>query len=143
MPLYPSGESTTMENLEDELNRPEVREQYFNGLKNQLIRIYYYLKQGLNLFNDFKYLGAGIFAVFYLLKLDSLGAMIIMFIISVPVLIVIGYTWTHKAERTIEYFNLKFTTHFGQYTLRVQEKQLATLLELNENLKKLNAKKDA
>src|SRR3990167_7024779 len=111
--------------LFDELNKPKVKEQYFNGMKNQLIRIYYYLKKGLDLLNDFKYLGAGIFAIFYLLRLEGYWNMIIMFLIAMPILITIGYIWTHKAEKTIEYFNLKFTTHFGQYGLRVQERQLA------------------
>jgi len=129
--------------LFDELNKPKVKEQYFNGMKNQLIRIYYYLKKGLDLLNDFKYLGAGIFAIFYLLRLEGYWNMIIMFLIAMPILITIGYIWTHKAEKTIEYFNLKFTTHFGQYGLRVQERQLAILKEMNENIKKLKDEKNA
>ncbi len=127
-----------MTNPYDELNSKEVKEQYFNGIKNQLIRIYFYLQEGLSLVNNFKYLGAGILAVFYLFKMEGYGKMILMAVATFPFLIIIGYLWTHKARKAIEYLNLKFTTHFGQYSLRMQEKQLKTLEELNENIKQLN-----
>lgn len=126
----------------DELNSPEVKEKYFNGIVNQFIRIYFYLKKGLELLNDFKYLGAAILAIFYLLELEGYGKMLLMGLISLPILTFIGYYWTHKAQKTIEYFNLKFTTHFAQYGYRLQEKQVQLLEELNKNLKKLNEKND-
>jgi hypothetical protein len=66
--------------------------------------------------------------------------MALMFIIALPVLIIAGYIWTHHAKRTIEYFNLKFTTHFGKYGLKLQERQLHLLEELNKNIKELDKK---
>lgn len=122
----------------DELNRPEVKEMYFSGFKNQAIRVYYYLKQGLDLMNDFKYLVAGILAIYVVLQLDSYKLMLLMGAVSLPILITIGYYWTHKAQKTIEYFNLKFTTHFGQYNIRLQEEQLKTLERLNKSLEEFN-----
>ena len=124
----------------DELNNPKIKEEYFYGVKNQAIRVYYYLKEGLDLFNDFKYLVAGILAVFYLLNLEGYQYMLLMGLISLPFLIVIGYLWTHKAKKTIEYFNLKFTTYFSQYNMRVQERQLELLEEISEKLSKLEHK---
>jgi len=44
------------------------KETYIDGRKNFFIRLYYYLNQGLSLVNDFKYLVAFIFAVYYTLS---------------------------------------------------------------------------
>lgn len=125
----------------DEIDNPKVREEYYDGIKNQLIRIYYYLQKGLDLLNEFKYLGAGILAIYYLLNLEGYRWMIGMGVISVPILIIAGYFWTHKANKTVEYFGLKYASHFQQYNIRMQEKQIYLLEQLNKNIEELAKKK--
>lgn len=124
----------------DEIDSPQVREQYYNGIKNQLIRIYYYLQQGLDLLNEFKYLGAGILAIYYLLNLEGYTWMVGMAVISIPILIIAGYFWTHKARKTVEYFSIKYTSHFQQYNIKIQERQLFLLEKLNKNIEDLAKK---
>ena len=92
-----------------ELNKPEVRERYYEGIRNKLIRTYYYLEHGLNLLNEFKYLIAGILAFYYFLKTDNIMIMVWIFVVAVPLLTVAGWFWLHKAKRSLEYFDLKYT----------------------------------
>lgn len=129
-----------LSNPYSEINNPYVRRQYYDGFKNQIIRIWYYLNHGLGLMNEFKYLIGGILATYYFLKTDNLKLMIWMFVIALPILVFAGWFWTHKAKRTIEYFDIKYTTHFGQYNIRLQEKQIETLQELGKQIHKLNDK---
>ena len=106
----------------------KVRDRYFNGWKNQLIRIYYYLDEGLSLLNQFKYLVAGIIALAVVLEIEqSIEWMIIMFAVSLPILIVAGYIWTRRVKKTIEWFSVEHTTHFSKHNINLQEDQLELL----------------
>ena len=132
-------------NLLNEIDSEKVRKLYFEGTWNRIIRHYYYLQSVLQLFNEFKYLVGGILAI-YLYK-DWGGSLGILaafgtFIIALPLLDVAGYIWIHYARKTIEFVGLKFATHFNQYNIRMQEKQIVLLEEINRGIKKLNEEKD-
>ena len=111
-----------------------TRKRYFDGWKNKLIRIYYYIKTGLNVVNEWKYIAVGIIALAVLLKLDGIRWLIGMGVISVPILLVIGYLWAHKVEKRFEWFNIEFTTHFSKRNYALQERQTKALEDILENL---------
>lgn len=112
-----------------------TRSRYFLGWKNKLIRIYFYLREGLNLLNEFKYLVAGILAAYYATKMDNLYLMGLMFVVAVPLLILIGYIWVYRAKKSMEWFGIEHTTFFGKYGYQLQERQIALLEEILANVK--------
>ena len=118
-----------------------TRKRYFEGWKNKFIRQYFYLNEGLNLMNQFKYLVAGILALYYFLEKDNVWLMVLMFIGSIPVLTLIGSIWVHRARKSMDWFGIEYTTHFGKYQITLQEKQNKLLNELKEILGKLNNNK--
>ena len=122
--------------LYDEINSAQVRDQFYKGTRNRLVRVYWYLDQGLDLLNKFKYLLGGIIALAALLRIeDSVRWMLTVFLIAVPILTLMGYFWVRCGVRVIEYLNLKLATHFGQYSMRLNENILQTLQEIRDKLK--------
>ena len=120
----------------DEINNPQVRKNYYEGKMNFLVRIWWYEEQGLDILNKFRYLIIFIGALAVMLRVEqNLKWMGTVFIIAVPVLAVIGYLWVRFGAKTTEYLNLKKATHFSQYNLKLQEKQLEVLTKLEEKLK--------
>lgn len=120
----------------------EVKQRYFKGWRNKLIRVYYYLREGLNLLNDFKYLIAGILAFYYILKVDSFFVLSLMFVFSIPILIASGYFWVHKAKKSIDWFSVEFTTHFSKYNYTLMEESLKYTKKVAELLEKMSEKND-
>lgn len=113
----------------------EAQNKYLGGRLNRLVRIYFYLQRGLTLVNEFKYLIAGIFAAYYLTGVDSYFWLVGMFIFSILVLILVGHVWVHYAMKPMEWFGVEFGTYFSRYTIDIQEKQIALLVEIKELLK--------
>lgn|SRR3990167_1107082 len=124
----------------DELNSIRVKEKYQWGLKNNLVRFYYYLQKGLELLNEFKYLGAAIIGLYIVLKLKAGWQMVGMAVVAIPILTAVGYWWVHRAQKSVEYFNLKFASHFSQYTLKIQERQIHLLEEAVKRLEEIDRK---
>lgn len=113
--------------------RKEYTKTYDKGLLNHIIRMWYYLQKGLTLINDFKYLIAGIIAFYYALKLDSFWWMIIIFLVSIPVLIIIGYFHTHKMSKALEWTAMVFSSYFARHNTDLAEKNV-DLTEKNTKL---------
>jgi hypothetical protein len=57
-----------------------------------------------------------------------------MFLISLPVLIALGWWYVHKAARILEYINIRFSTVWGVYSYKLQEEQLKILKEIKNGL---------
>ena len=95
-----------------------------------MIKSYFYLNQGLTVLNNFRNLGLGIFAAYFALKLDSPIILIVMFIVSVPVLIIIGYYYVHKVSKVSEQLTIKHGTHYGIAQFELIEKQTNLLEEI-------------
>ncbi len=108
---------------------------YGSGWKNQLIRVYFYLSQGLDVVNQFKYLVAGVLAFYYMLGRDDLRLLITMFVVSIPVLIVVGYIWAKRVRKSMDWFAIEHTTHFAKYGYELQEKTIALLEEIRDSKK--------
>ena len=119
-----------------EINK-RVRDRYYKGWVNKIIRVYFYLNQGLDLLNQFKYLLGGVLGLYYLLKLDNYKWMIFMVGVSLPILTVAGYIWVYRAKKSIDWFTLEYTTYYNKYTIEMQERQIELLEKLNEKLDKL------
>ncbi len=129
----------TMKNLYDEINNPDVRRDYYEGRLNKVVRTYWYLDLGLELVNKFKYIVAGILALAVILQVEnSLKWIVTIFFIALPILTVAGYLWARFGVRVVEYLDLKLATHFGQYSIKLQEKQLEVMEDLTREIKKLN-----
>lgn len=118
----------------DRFNKEEHRK-YWEGLQNRLVRYYFYTQRGLALLNEFRYLLMGILAVYALLKMDSPIYMILMFIVSIPILIVLGWVYVYKMASCMDYLNTQFSTHFSKYSIKLQEDQLAEVKKIRKKIK--------
>jgi len=121
---------------------------YDKGMLNHGVRAWFYLQRGLDLVNQFKYLVAGILALYYTLKLDSYWILIAIFVISIPILTFCGWFHTHKMAKALEWTNMIFSSYFGRYSMDLSEKNTentmksAELLgEIRDTLKELKNNK--
>jgi hypothetical protein len=100
----------------------DQREQeYWHGTKNKLIRYYFYCQRGLDLFNNFRYVIMAIFGIYYTLKLKNPDILLGMFLFSIPLLMFIGYWSVHHVGKVIDWLNVKFSTHYSLYAIKLQE----------------------
>ena len=104
-------------------------------MKNNIIRLYFYLNNGVNILNNFRNLFLGIFALYFALKLTSPILLVIMFIVAVPVLVVCGYYNVHYIAKTSEQLSVKFGTFYGIKTYELAEQQVKLLKEIKKLLK--------
>ncbi len=107
-------------------------------MKNNLIRIYFYLNNGVNILNNFRNLFLGIFALYFALKLTSPVLLVIMFIVAVPILAVCGYYNVHHIAKTSEQLSVKFGTFYGIKTYELAEQQVKLLRKIEKLLKEKN-----
>jgi hypothetical protein len=119
----------------------EIREQYNKkydkGVLNHLVRMWFYLKKGLDLINDFKYLLAGIIAFYYALKLDSFWWMILIFVIAIPLLVGVGWFYTHKMSKALEWTAMVFSSYFARYNVDMAEKNIEYTEKNMKSLEKI------
>lgn len=118
----------------------EYKKTYDKGIVNHGVRAWYYLQKGLDLVNQFKYLVAGIFAVYYTLKLDDPLVLIILFVVSIPLLIGAGYFHTFKMAKALEWTNMVFSSYFGRYQVDLNEKNTANTTEIASLLRDIKDK---
>ena len=111
-----------------------LKSQYWDGFKNKSIRYYYYVRRGLELLNEFRYLIMGILGFYYALKLDNPMMMVVMFGASIPILIILGWLMVHHIAKVIEWLNIQYSTHWSRYTYDLQEEIIKQLKEINEKL---------
>lgn len=111
------------------------KDKYWNGVANRGVRYYFYCNRGLTLLNEFRYLLMGILAVYALLKLDNPWTMLVMFVVAVPILCVLGWVFTHKMARVMDFLNINFSTHFSKYSIEMQERQVKALESIEEKIK--------
>ena len=83
------------------------------GTSNKLIRYYFYINTGLNVFNNFKYLVAAIIGIYWTLHLHTPILLILMFAISIPILGIIGYYSIHRINKVMDWLNVKFGSHYA------------------------------
>ncbi len=109
---------------------------YLEGKENWLIRVYFYLFNGLNVLNQFRNLGLGIIAVYIALKLTNYWWLVAMTVPSIIILIIVGYYFVHRATKVQEWLGIRFSSHFGMKSFNYQEESYETLVRIEELLKK-------
>ena len=95
--------------------------EYWHGSTNKLIRYYFYINTGLNVFNNFKYLVAAIIGIYWALHLHAPLILIVMFLASIPILGIIGYYSIHHINKVIDWLNVKFGSHYSIYQIELLE----------------------
>lgn len=110
----------------------ENKKKYWDGRENYFIRLYFYVQRGLNLLNEFRYLIFSVMAVYALLKLENPLYMVLMFILAIPILLILGWYSTHHMAKVMDFLNIQFSTHFGRYSIELQEKILEAINKLNK-----------
>lgn len=107
------------------MNQEEIRNEYTKrydaGILNHGVRAWFYLQKGLNLLNEFKYLVAGILALYYTLQLDSYALLVGIFVISIPILTFVGWFHTHKMAKALEWTAMMFSSYFARYNVDLNE----------------------
>lgn len=102
------------------------------GAKNKAVRWYWYAQKGLAIINELRYLAMGIFGIYYLTKMSNPLLLILMFGVSVPILIVIGWVSVHHMSVVLDFLGVRYTTAFGRYGYELQERQTAACEKLVE-----------
>lgn len=115
--------------------RNEYTKTYDKGFLNHGVRAWFYLQKGLTLMNEFKYLVAGILALYYTLQLDSYVILLAIFIVSIPVLTFIGWFHTHKMAKSMEWTAMMFSSYFARYNVDLSEKTVKLLDDILQELK--------
>lgn len=110
---------------------------YVDGTINKIIRLYYYLQEGLGQVNQWKYIIMGILGFAFLIKVTSYVIIGLMFVAATPILILIGFLWVTRGRKSTDYYAMKYTSVFGRYGVEMQEKQLEQQAEIIELLKKI------
>ncbi len=114
--------------------RNEYSKTYDKGVLNHGVRAWFYLQRGLQLLNEFKYLVAGILTVYYMLKLDSYALLLTIFAVSIPVLTFVGWFYTFKMAKALEWTNMMFSSYFGRYSMDLNEKTAENTVKTAELL---------
>lgn len=99
---------------------------------HQFVKSYFYIQRGLNLVYDFRYLFMGILAFYYMLKLENIVWFIVMFLASIPVLILLGWFSVHKMAKVLDWLGVEYGTFWSRYSFTLQEKIISELEKLNE-----------
>ena len=104
-------------------------------MKETLIKIYFYLNNGVGILNNFRNLFLGVFALYFTLKLTSPILLVAMFIIAIPILVVCGYYNVHHIAKLSEQLSTKFGTHYGIKQFELIEEQTKLLRKIEKLLK--------
>lgn len=103
--------------------------------ENWFIRMYFYVMQGLLIVNNFRNLVLGIFGLYVILKFTNPLWLILMFIVSLPILIIIGWYNVHRMAKPIEKISMEKSTHYAIKQYNYQERQTELLQEISDKLK--------
>ncbi len=106
---------------------------YWEGRSNIFVRLITYAKIGVNQVNDYKYIGAAIFGVYYALKLSNPWWLLLMGLVSLPLLILLGRWWLYRGAKASEFVTTQkgSVLKYDAYNIQV---------EILEELKRLNNK---
>lgn len=92
------------------------------------------MSRGLDLVNQAKYLIVGILGLYAVLKLTNPLWMAAMFVVSIPVLIVMGRWQLYKVSKTQEYVTVTTGTVLGYAGYNMTVRQIELLEAINAKL---------
>lgn len=107
---------------------------YWKGAKNKSIRMYWYAKRGLDLFNDLRYIIMVIVGIYFALKLTNPLWMLLMFGFCIPLLILVGWFAIHHMAKVMDWLGIEFATYWSRYQFELQERQVKALEQINEKM---------
>ena len=110
------------------------KEKHWDGSKNKAIRLYFYQQRGLALFNELRYLILAIFGIYVLLKLSNPLWLLIMFVISVPILIFVGWLQVHHMAPVINWLDVTYGSYWTKKSMEWQERQVKALESIDEKM---------
>lgn len=112
-----------------------VRE-YDKGLWNRLVRSWYYLMEGLNLVNQFKYVVLGIFGLYVALKFTNYIYLVLLFVTTLPLLVIAGWVYVNKMARNLSLTSMLKSSYFGRYNIDLAEETVSLLTEIRDTIKR-------
>lgn len=118
---------------------PQFQQQYMDnydkGLWNRLVRAWYYLMEGLNLVNQFKYVALGIFGLYVALKFTNYLYLGVLFLVTLPILIAAGWIYVNRMAKNLSLTSMMKSSFFGRYNIDLAEEQVRLLKEIRDKLK--------
>lgn len=114
--------------LENEINyrfdSEDERLMYWAGPMNYGMRLFYYLLQGCDVYNQVRNYFIVVVLAYLALKIDNYGLLAAMFAISTPLTMWIGHFKIHKMAKNHEWLQVHFGTKYGKESIELQRKQL-------------------
>lgn len=114
------------------------RPEFWEGAQNVAIRMWTYILTGLAQVNNYKYVAAAIFGIYYTLKLVNPIWIGVMFIVSMPLLAVLGRWWLYKGAKTSEYVTTNKGSVIGYRGFNMGVRQIELLEQILNELKRKN-----
>lgn len=110
------------------------QQKYWNGRKNFVARLWYYELQGLDIVNQFKYVGGFVLLIYGLVRFGTPWLILIGVAIH-PILILGGYFKAWHMNKVVDYLTTELGTHWGRYTYELSEKQNKLLEEILKEIR--------
>lgn len=112
-----------------------MQNEYADSKETKGIRAFFYLKNGLSLLNEFKNLILFVFAAYFALKIDNIIYLVLMFLVSLPLLMLIGWYCVERMNKILEWLSIRYGTHFAIKQFQINENILETLKNIENKLK--------
>lgn len=105
---------------------PDWVEEYWEGNQNIINRYWTYLKKGLDLITEARYLIISILGGYAVLKLTNPLWLVAMFVVSIPILTVVGRWYLIKVSKAQEFVTTVKGSVLGYkpYNLAVKQTEL-------------------
>ena len=115
---------------------------FMAGKINRIIRWYFFVKEGVNQATALKTLAYVLIGISGVLALNNSQTnywlVALIGLVSVPVFGVLGWMWVVRGKKSEEYYQTKYTSPYGRYTIELQEEQMGLLREIRDGINKLN-----
>lgn len=112
-------------------------DKYLKGRQNWMIRMYFYLRQGMNMLNDFHNVFLGMITLALTFKVTSLLIITGITLPSLVLLIFVGYYNVHKFSKMSEWLSMRFGTHYSIKAFNFSQGTYEMLVEIRDSLKRL------
>lgn len=111
--------------------------EYADNREAKGIKIFYHLRSGLSVLNEFKNLIMFVFGIYLTLHLNHWWWLVIMFAVALPILVIVGRLFVTRWNKILEYFSIKDGTHFSIRNFQLVEEQAKTLKNIESLLKQI------
>jgi len=116
---------------------PVLKEKYWDGKWNRIVRHYFYIKKGVEEFNFFRYIILSVGIIYAYFNFTNLWLFPIMLFCCLPCLDLTGYISVHRVDKVMEFLQVRYATHYSHYNIEIQEHQKSDLKEMRKDQKRL------